>query len=148
MTKTTFASEADHQAAMAKWFIVDASKHVLGRMAVQVAEVLMGKHTPLYTPHLSVGNGVIVINADKVGVTGNKKETKVYRRYSGYPGGLKEAKLGECLENSSEELVKLAVRRMLPKNKLAYSMLKRLKVYAGPEHSHTAQNPEELKLEG
>jgi len=147
MTKTTFASEADHQAAMAKWFIVDASKHVLGRMAVGLAEVLMGKHSPLYTPHLNVGNGIIVINAAKVGITGNKRETKVYRRYSGYPGGLKEANLGERLEQSPEELVKIAVRRMLPKSKLAYSMLKRLKVYAGAAHPHTAQNPEELKLQ-
>ncbi|MHC5062849.1 MAG: 50S ribosomal protein L13 [Planctomycetota bacterium] len=148
MTKTTFASEADNQAAMAKWFIVDASKHVLGRMAVGIAEVLMGKHSPLYTPHLNVGNGVIVINAEKVGITGNKRDTKVYRRYSGYPGGLKEASLGDCMEQSPDELVKLAVRRMLPKSRLAYSMLKRLKVYAGAEHPHAAQNPEDLDLKG
>lgn len=147
MTKTTFATEEDHRAAMAKWYIIDASKHVLGRMCVRLAEMLMGKHSPLYTPHLNVGVGVIVINAAKVGVTGNKRNTRTYTRYSGYPGGLKEATMGERLDESPEEVVKLAVRRMLPKNKLAYSMLKRLKVYAGPEHPHAAQNPEPLSLE-
>lgn len=146
MTKTTFATENDHQAAMAKWFIIDASKHVLGRMSVRIAEILMGKHSPLYTPHLNIGNGVVVINAAKVGVTGNKRKTRVYTRYSGYPGGLKESTLGERLEDAPEELVKLAVRRMLPKNKLAYSMLKRLKVYAGAEHPHAAQSPEPLSF--
>lgn len=144
MTKTTFATEVDHQAAMAKWYIIDASKHVLGRMSVRIAEVLMGKHSPLYTPHLNVGGGVIVINAAKVGVTGNKRSTRVYTHYSGYPGGLKKATLGERLDRSPEQLVKSAVRRMLPKNKLAYSMLKRLKVYAGAENPHAAQNPEPL----
>lgn len=93
MTHTTFASEADHQAAMAKWFVVDASKHVLGRMSVRIAEVLMGKHSPLYTPHLSVGVGIIVINASKVGITGDKRSTRTYTRYTGYPGGLKKSSL-------------------------------------------------------
>ncbi len=146
MTKTTFATQEDHAKAMDQWFIVDASKYVLGRMATRIAEVLMGKHTPLYTPHINVGHGVIVINAAKVGVTGNKKAGRIYTHWSGYPGGLKERSLGDYLEENPEEILKLAVRRMLPKNKIGHDMLRRLKVYGGADHPHAAQNPQELKI--
>lgn len=131
---------------MDTWHLVDASKHVLGRVAVRIAEVLMGKHRPLYTPHLSVGEGVIVINAAKVKLTANKGETRMYRRHTGYPGGLRSRSLAEYREHKSEELIKLAVRRMLPKSRLGRQMLKRLKVYAGESHPHGAQKPAELKF--
>ena len=146
MTKTTFASEADHQAAMSKWYIVDASKLVLGRMAVGLAEILMGKHSPLYTPHLSVGHGIIVINAAKVGVTGNKKETKVYRRYSGYPGGLKETSYTKLKQKDSPAIFIHAVKGMLPKNRLGRKIIEKLHVYPDTNHKHQAQQPESLKL--
>ncbi len=148
MTRTTFATLDDHNQAMSRWYVVDAQKHVLGRMAVTIAEVLMGKNTPLYTPHINVGAGVIVINASRVGVTGNKRATRVYTRWSGYPGGLKETTLGDKLEHHPAELIKSAVRRMLPKTRMGRDMLRRLKVYAGPEHDHAAQKPEELKIDG
>ncbi len=146
MTKTTFATKQDHEQAMTRWFIVDASKHVLGRMAVRIAEVLMGKHTPLYTPHINVGHGVVVINATKVGVTGNKRETRVYQSWTGYPGGVRKTTLGDRIEHQPEKLIKDAVRRMLPKTRMGHAMLKRLKVYAGPDHEQVAQKPEELVI--
>lgn len=146
MAKTTLATAADHQEAMNTWHLVDASRYVLGRMAVRIAEVLMGKHKPLYTPHLSVGEGVIVINASKVKLTANKGATRAYRRYTGYPGGLRSRSLGEYREHKPEELIKLAVRRMLPKSRLGRQMLRRLKVYAGESHPHGAQKPAELTL--
>ena len=114
MTKTTLATAADRLAAMNVWHLVDASEHVLGRMASRIAEVLMGKHRPLYTPHLSVGESVLVINAGKVKLTANKGETRIYRRYTGYPGGLRSRSLDDYRENKPEELINLAVRRMLP----------------------------------
>ncbi len=147
MTKTTFATLDQHREAMDQWFIVDASKHVFGHMAVRIAEVLMGKHTPLYTPHLNVGAGVIVINAEKAHFTGNKRETRVYTDYSGWMGGLKKRTLGTYLEENPEELVKRAVRRMLPKTRMGRQMLKRLKVYRGTEHDQVAQKPQELKID-
>ena len=131
---------------MKTWHLVDASEHVLGRMAVAIATVLMGKHKPLYTPHINVGEGVIVINAEKVNVTGNKRESRTYRHYSGYPGGLKRKVLGDYLKEKPEELIKLAVRRMLPKTRMGRQMLKRLKVYRGPEHPHGAQMPVRLAM--
>ncbi len=146
MNETTFATVADHLKAMDTWHLVDASEHILGRMAVTIAEVLMGKHKPLYTRHINVGEGVIVINAEKVCTTGNKREGRVYRHYSGYPGGLKHKTLGDYLEQKPEELIKLSVRRMMPKTRMGRQMLKRLKVYRGPEHPHGAQNPEFLDL--
>jgi large subunit ribosomal protein L13 len=147
MTKTTFASKDDHEQAMTRWFVVDASRHVLGRMAVKIAEVLMGKHTPLYTPHVNVGNGVIVINAARVGTTGNKRETRVYHSWTGYPGGVRNTTLGDRIEQQPEALIKDVVRRMLPKTRMGHTMLKRLKVYAGPDHEQVAQKPEELRIE-
>ncbi len=146
MTRTTLATAADHQAAMSTWHVVDASRHVLGRMASRIAEILMGKHKPLYTPHLGVGEGVIVVNARRVKLTANKGETRVYRRYTGHPGGLRSRSLADYREHKPEELIKLAVRRMLPKSRLGRQMLKRLKVYAGESHPHAAQKPTELKL--
>jgi large subunit ribosomal protein L13 len=141
MTKTTLATVADHNSAMGQWRIVDASGQTLGRMATAVATVLMGKHKPNFTRHMLVGEGVIVINASKVKVTGNKRNTRQYTWYTGFPGGLREATLGEYLDTAPEELIKLAVRRMLPKNRLGRVMISRLKVYRGSEHPHAAQKP-------
>lgn len=128
------------------WHLVDASNYVLGRMAARIAVVLMGKHKPLYTPHLSVGEGVVVVNAGKIKLSSTKGQTRIYRRYTGYPGGLRSRSLDDYRENKPEELIKLAVRRMLPKSRLGRQMLKRLKVYAGESHPHVAQKPQELKL--
>ena len=145
MTKTTFATVDDHRQAMATWHLVDASDQVLGRMAVEIARVLMGKHKPLYTPHINVGDGVIVVNAARIKVTGQKRETRVYRYYTGHIGGQRERTLGNYLDNKPEELIKLAVRRMLPKTRMGRNMLRRLKVYRGTAHPHAAQKPRELK---
>jgi large subunit ribosomal protein L13 len=120
---------------------VDASSLTLGRLATAVATVLMGKHKPNYTRHMLVGEGVIVINASKVQLTGNKRNTRIYTWYTGFPGGLREATLGEYLASAPEELIKLAVRRMLPKSRLGRVMISRLKVYRGAEHPHAAQQP-------
>jgi large subunit ribosomal protein L13 len=126
---------------MQTWRVVDASGQVLGRMAAAIAEVLMGKHKPIYTPHMLVGEGVIVINADKVKVTGKKLETHVHTYYTGFPGGLRHVGLGEHIASNPEEVIQLAVKRMLPKNRLARQMLARLKVYRGAAHPHAAQKP-------
>ena len=147
MTKTTFATTEDRAKAMETWHVIDASQYVLGKMAVTIAEILMGKNKALYTPHMQVGDGVIVINAEKVRITGNKRAGRKYLFYSGWPGGLKEATLQDLLDKRPEDLIKLSVRRMLPKNRLARHMLSRLKAYAGPNHPHGAQNPTELKLD-
>ena len=141
MTKTTFATQDDHHAAQNTWRVVDASGQILGRMATEIAEVLMGKHSPRYTPHLCVGEGVIVINAEQVKTTGNKHETREYTYWTGYNSGLRRVKLGDYRDSAPEEMIKLAVRRMLPKNKLSKQMIRRLKVYRGAEHPHQAQQP-------
>lgn len=141
MTKTTLATLADRHTASNTWRLVDASSQVLGRMATRIAEVLMGKHNPRYTPHMLVGEGVIVINAERVQVTGNKAVSRQYTYYTGYPGGLRHVQLGDYLAGNPEKLIQLAVRRMLPKNTLGRQMLSRLKVYRGPEHPHAAQKP-------
>jgi large subunit ribosomal protein L13 len=131
----------------AQWRLVDISDKVLGRAATRIATVLMGKHRPQYTPHVDTGDFVVVINAAKVKLTGNSKPSQhVYQRYSGYPGGRKVVPLKEMLATKPERVVYEAVRRMLPKNKLAEAMLKKLKVYRGAEHPHQAQQPKELKL--
>ena len=129
-----------------KWYVVDASGKVLGRLANKIAVVLMGKHKPTYTPHVDTGDYVIVVNADKVVLTGKKLDQKKYYRHSGYPGGLKELTARQMFEKHPEKVVYLAVKRMLPKNKLGRKMLKKLKVYAGPEHPHQAQKPEPLEF--
>jgi large subunit ribosomal protein L13 len=147
MTKTTFAKSADRARAMDTWHVIDASQYVLGRMAVVIAEILMGKNKPLYTPHIQMGDGVIVINAAKVQITGNKRQGQSYDFYSGFPGGLKSVTMQDMLDKKPAELIKLTVRRMLPKNRLARDMLAHLKVYPGAEHPHGAQKPNELKLD-
>ncbi len=127
------------------WFVVDATDQVLGRLAVRIANVLMGKHKPTYTPHVDTGDFVIVLNAGKVKVTGDKKQDVVYERYSGYPGGHKLIPMQTMLATHPERVLHAAVRRMLPKNKLATHMLSKLKLYAGDTHPHQAQMPEPMK---
>ena len=129
-----------------KWYIVDAENEVVGRMATQLATVLMGKHKPEFTSHVDTGDYVIVINADKIRFTGSKMDQKVYQRYSGYPGGQKERTAAEMLEKKPTDIVEIAVRGMLPKSKLGRAMIKKLFVYAGSEHPHAAQQPEPLNL--
>lgn len=129
-----------------KWYIVDARNQILGRLAAQVARILKGKHKPIYTPHLDVGDHVIIINADKVRVTGRKAQQKVYKRYSGYPGGLKEIVYEKMMEKHPERILEHAIKGMLPKNRLGRKMFKKLRVYAGDQHPHIAQKPEELKF--
>ncbi|MBL8755795.1 MAG: 50S ribosomal protein L13 [Planctomycetes bacterium] len=141
MTKTTLATVADRHKAMNTWHVVDAAGRTLGRMATDIATLLMGKHRVDYTPHMLVGEGVIVVNADKVKVTGSKAETREYTYYTGFPGGLRHVKLGEYLAKDPSELVRLAVRRMLPKSTLGRKMMTRLKVYEGAAHPHVAQKP-------
>ena len=128
------------------WYLVDADGQTLGRMASQIASILRGKHKPIFTPHMDCGDYVIVVNAEKVHVTGNRLDDKMYYRHSGYPGGLKQTSLREMLKTRPERVIEEAVRRMLPKNNLGRHMLKKLKVYAGPEHQHQAQNPEPLEF--
>jgi large subunit ribosomal protein L13 len=123
------------------WRLVDADGQILGRLATEIADTLRGKNKPAYTPHVDTGDFVIVVNAEKVRVTGKKLEQKIYYRHSGYPGGLRERTLAEQLARRPEEVIRKAVKGMLPKNKLAAAQLRKLKVYAGPEHPHAAQNP-------
>ena len=141
MTKTTFATVETNHDAMNTWRVIDATGKTLGRMATEIATILMRKHRPDYTPHILVGEGVIVTNADKIKLTGNKASTRVYTYYTGHPGGLREKVLGEYMESAPEEVVRLAVRRMLPKNRIARRMISRLKVYRGEAHPHAAQKP-------
>ena len=129
-----------------KWYVVDAEGKNLGRMASQIAAILRGKNKPTYTPHVDCGDYVIVINAEKVEVTGKKRKEKIYKRHTGYPGGLKETKYSTLMEKKPEFAFSEAVRRMLPKNKLGSKMLKKLHVYAGAEHAHAAQSPETLDI--
>lgn len=128
------------------WFVVDAQNQTLGRLATRVATLLRGKHKPIYTPHVDCGDYVIVVNADKINVTGQKLDQKVYYRHSGYPGGLRQVTLRRRLETHPERVIESAVRGMLPKTRLGRKMFKKLKVYAGPEHPHEAQQPTPLEL--
>jgi len=128
------------------WYVVDAEAQTLGRLATQIAGVLRGKGKPAYTPHVDTGDFVVVVNAEKIRVTGNKLDQKVYYRHSGYPGGLRERTLREQLDRRPEEVLRRAVRGMLPKNKLASAQLRKLKIYSGPEHPHAAQSPVRLEL--
>jgi len=128
------------------WYLVDAEGRTLGRLATQIADLLRGKGKPEYTPHVDTGDFVVVVNAEKVRVTGNKLQQKIYYRHSGYPGGLRERTLAEQLQRRPEEVLRRAVRGMLPKNKLAAAQLSKLKVYAGPEHPHAAQEPVRLEV--
>lgn len=127
-----------------EWYVVDLDGKVLGRAAAQIAKVLRGKNKPIYTPSVDAGDFVIVLNADKVKLTGNKLADKMYHRHTGYPGGLRSISAGKLLEKDPEELIKKAVKGMLPRNKLGRHMLKKLKVYAGADHPHAAQQPKEM----
>ena len=144
LRRQTYSAKAGDVAK--EWRIVDAEGVSLGRLASDIAVVLMGKHRPEYTPHVDCGDYVIVTNATKVGLTGKKAEQKFEKRYTGYPGGLKLRSYGQLREERPERLVELAVRRMLPKNRLGRQMLKKLKVYPGAEHPHAGVNPTEMKL--
>ncbi len=124
-----------------EWYVVDASNKVLGRMATQIAIKLRGKDKPIFTPHVDTGDFVVVVNAEKVVLTGNKLEQKFYYRHSGYLGGLKSTSAKKMLESKPEEVIRLAVKRMLPKNRLGRRLIKKLKVYRGPDHPHQAQQP-------
>lgn len=129
-----------------KWFAVDAAGQILGRLAAKIAPILMGKNKPIYTPHVDVGDFVVVVNAEKIRVTGKKAETKEYDYYTHYPSGRKFVSFADMMVKKPERVIELAVRRMLPKNKLGKKMLKKLKVYRGPEHQHQAQKPEKIEL--
>jgi large subunit ribosomal protein L13 len=130
-----------------EWYLVDADGQTLGRLATLIADTLRGKRKPQYTPHVDTGDFVVVVNAEKIMVTGNKLDQKKYYRHSGYPGGLKERSLREQLERRPTEVLRTAVKGMLPKNRLARQQLTKLKIYAGPEHPHISQNPQPLNLE-
>ncbi len=127
-----------------RWYVVDATDETLGRLASRVARVLEGKHKPEYSPNLDSGDHVIVVNAGRVAVTRDKRDTKMYIRHSGYPAGLKEESLGHLLERRPEEVLRRAVKGMLPRNRLGAQQLRKLKIYAGPDHPHQAQRPEPL----
>jgi large subunit ribosomal protein L13 len=142
--KTYVATPANRERS---WVLVDASGKTLGRLATQIADILRGKRKPEYTPHIDVGDFVIVVNAEKVAVTGNKREHKVYRRHSGYPGGLRSRTLGQMLERRPEEVIRLAVKGMVPRTRLGRAQLRKLKVYAGPDHPHEAQKPEPMEIQ-
>lgn len=131
-----------------KWYVIDASGQTLGRLASEVASILRGKHKPTYTPHVDTGDFVIVINADKIVLSGNKLDQKMYRRHSGYPGGLKEMTYRNLLAKKPEKAIEIAVKGMLPKNRLGRKMFTKLKVYRGSEHPHQAQKPEVRELRG
>ena len=143
--KTYYAKPGEVQR---EWLLVDATDLVLGRMATQIASILKGKNKPTYTPHVDTGDFVVVINAEKVRVTGNKADQKVYYRHSQYPGGLKETSYKKMMEKHPERIIEKAVKGMLPKNTLGRAMGMKLKVYAGPDHPHEAQNPRKIELEG
>jgi len=129
-----------------KWYLVDAKDMVLGRLATQIAVRLRGKHKPIFTPHADTGDFVVVINADKVALTGNKWDNKIYYRHSGYLGGLKQISARKLIEKKPDQVLYMAVKRMLPKNSLGRRQLKKLKIYAGSEHPHEAQNPQLLSI--
>lgn len=142
-TTTVSAKPAEVQR---DWFLVDATGIPLGRLASEIAKRLKGKHKPIYTPHVDTGDCIVVINAEKVGVTGNKLKGKLYHKHTGYVGNLKSVPLGEMLEKHPTRVIETAVKGMLPKNPLGRAMFRKLKVYAGPEHNHAAQQPQVLEL--
>ena len=138
---------AKNETIQRRWVLIDAADQVVGRLAVQIANLLRGKHRPEYTPHVDTGDFVIVINAEKVKFTGKKWDTKTYSTYSHYPGGLKKLSAKEALAKKPGFILEQAVRRMVPRNRLGRAQMTKLKVYAGPSHPHQAQNPVEIKLE-
>lgn len=135
------ASEVDR-----RWYLVDAEGKVLGRLATEIATILRGKNKPEYTPHMDMGDFVVVVNADKVVLTGRKEQQKLYRRHTGYPSGLREVPYERMMAKHPERVLEKAVRGMLPKNSLGRAMFRKLKVYAGPNHKHEAQKPEKIEL--
>jgi large subunit ribosomal protein L13 len=135
-----------HEDVIRKWYVVDAENQVLGRLASEVAKVLRGKHKPIYTPHVDTGDYVIVVNADKIVLTGNKWSQKLYRWHTGYPGGFREVSAARLHQRRPERLVELAIRGMLPKTKLGRAMFRKLKVYVSSTHPHAAQKPEPLDM--
>jgi len=141
MKKTYMAKKED---ISRKWYIIDAKDKVLGRLATKAAVLLRGKHKPVFTPFLDTGDNVVVINAGKIKVTGRKMQQKVYRRYSGYPGGLREVTLDKMLVRKPQTVIRLAVQRMLPSGPLGRDMIKKLRIYADDKHPHNAQNPIQL----
>jgi len=141
--KTVFAHS---ETVKRDWVVIDAADQILGRLATEIARRLRGKHKPDYTPNCDTGDYVVVINASKVKTTGNKLEGKIYYRHTEYPGGLKQTKLGEMLADHPERVIEKAVKGMLPKGPLGYAQFRKLKVYAGAEHPHTAQQPQAIKL--
>ena len=143
MEKTFVTKNTDVQR---EWFVVDAAGQTLGRLATRVASMLRGKHKPIFTPAVDVGDYVVIVNADKIHVTGRKMDQKIYYRHSRYPGGLKEITLRNLLHKHPTRVIEHAVRGMLPKNRLGRQMFKKLKVYAGPNHPHEAQQPQSLEL--
>ncbi len=137
---------AKHNEVERKWYLVDATDKVLGDVATKVASILRGKHKPIFTPHVDTGDYVVIVNAEKIRVTGNKAEQKVYRRYTGYADGLRETPYAEVLAKHPERILEHAIKGMLPKNTLGRQMYKKLYVYAGPDHKHEGQKPELLEL--
>ncbi|VAW84094.1 LSU ribosomal protein L13p (L13Ae) [hydrothermal vent metagenome] len=128
------------------WFVVDASDKTLGRLATEIARRLRGKHKPEYTPHMDVGDYIVVVNAEKIHASGNKMRDKIYYHHTGFPGGLKSISLGKLLQEAPERVIEAAVKGMLPKGPLGREMYRKLKVYAGPEHTHAAQQPQPLDI--
>ena len=137
---------AKEQEIEKKWYLVDAENRILGRLATQIAARLRGKHKPIFTPHADTGDFIVVVNADKIALTGSKLDQKNYYRHSGYMGGLKTIPAKRLLEKKPEEVLRLAVKGMLPKNSLGRRQLKKLKIYTGPDHPHEAQEPEKLEI--
>jgi len=144
----TYQMNKQDALAQRRWYIADAQGQILGRLASEVAKILRGKHKPIFAPHADAGDFVVVVNARGVRLTGRKLEEKVYHRHSGYPGGLRTATAAEMLASRPEALVRLAVKGMLPKNRLGRRLFTKLKVYAGPDHPHQAQNPQPLPIRG
>src|SRR6201994_1928529 len=140
----TFVATAENR--QRDWYVVDAEGQTLGRLATQIADALRGKRKPTYTPHIDTGDFVVVVNAEKISVTGNKRGSKMYYRHSGYPGGLKSRSLNDMLERRPEEVIRLAVKGMLPRTRLGRKQLTKLKVYAGADHPHTAPQPQPMAL--
>lgn len=140
----TFSAKS--QTVKRDWFVIDATDKVLGRLATEVASRLRGKHKAEYTPHVDTGDYIVIVNADKVRVTGNKEKDKIYYKHSGYIGGMKATALGKMRAQHPERIIEIAVKGMLPKNPLGRAMYRKLKVYAGPEHQHQAQQPQTLEV--
>ena len=140
----TFSAKSE--TVQREWYVVDAENKVLGRLAAEIARRLRGKHKPEYTPHVDTGDYIVVINAEKVAVTGNKYNDKMYYHHTGYPGGIKSANFREMIENQPTRVIEKAVKGMLPRNKLGRAMMSKLKIYAGADHAHQAQQPKPLEV--